>query len=78
MREIILERGLTEELKWRQPCYTHDGRIIQPMKAFVALLFFKGALTGRAFTTDRRFHDLSAPAGARFVHGELTRQCDRD
>ena len=46
-RNILLECGLTEDLKWRQPCHTHDGRnicIIQPMKAFVALLFFKGAL----------------------------------
>ena len=47
LRDILLECGLTEELKWRQPCYTADGKnicIIQGMKAFVALLFFKGAL----------------------------------
>jgi len=47
LREILLECGLTEELKWRQPCYTHDGRnicIIQRMKDVLALLFFKGAL----------------------------------
>jgi uncharacterized protein YdeI (YjbR/CyaY-like superfamily) len=47
LRDILLDCGLTEELKWRQPCYTHDGRnicIIQAMKDFLALLFFKGAL----------------------------------
>ena len=47
LREILLECGLTEELKWRSPCYTHDGKnicIIQRMQAFLALLFFKGAL----------------------------------
>ena len=47
LRDILLECGLTEELKWRQHRYTHDGRnicIIQGMKDFLALLFFKGAL----------------------------------
>lgn len=47
LREILLDCGLTEALKWGQPCYTHDGKnivIIQRMKDFVALLFFKGAL----------------------------------
>ena len=47
LREILLECGLAEELKWRKPCYAHRGKnicIIQPMKDFLALLFFKGAL----------------------------------
>ena len=47
LREILLECGLTEELKWRSPCYAHDGSnicIIQMMKDFLALLFFKGVL----------------------------------
>ena len=47
LREILLECGLTEELKWRKPCYVHEGKnicIIQEMKHFLALLFFKGAL----------------------------------
>ena len=47
LREILLEGGLTEELKWGKPCYTYDGRnicIIQGMNDFLALLFFKGAL----------------------------------
>lgn len=47
LREILLECKLTEELKWGKPCYTHDGNnicIIQRMKDFLALLFFKGAL----------------------------------
>ncbi len=47
LREVVLGCGLTEELKWGQPCYTHDGRnivVIQRMKAFLALGFFKGAL----------------------------------
>ena len=47
LRGILLECGLTEELKWRSPCYVHGGKnicIIQEMKHFLALLFFKGAL----------------------------------
>ena len=47
LRGILLECGLTEELKWRSPCYVHDGQnicIIQNMKDFLALMFFKGAL----------------------------------
>lgn len=47
LREILLDCGLTEELKWRSPCYAHEGRnicILQSMKDFLALLFFKGAL----------------------------------
>lgn len=47
LREILLKSGLTEELKWGKPCYTYDGKnvcIVQRMKDFLALLFFKGAL----------------------------------
>jgi uncharacterized protein YdeI (YjbR/CyaY-like superfamily) len=47
LRDILLACGLTEELKWKKPCYTHAGKnicIIQRMKGFLALLFFKGAL----------------------------------
>lgn len=47
LREILLQCSLSEELKWGKPCYTCDGKnicIIQRMKGFLALLFFKGAL----------------------------------
>ena len=47
LRSILLNSGLSEELKWGKPCYSHDGKnivIIQEMKAFLALMFFKGAL----------------------------------
>ncbi|MFV0309443.1 MAG: YdeI/OmpD-associated family protein [Desertimonas sp.] len=47
LRPLLTEPGLTEELKWGKPCYTHDGSniaIVQEMKAFLALMFFKGAL----------------------------------
>src|ERR1700757_4506450 len=47
LRMIILDCGLTEELKWGCPCYTFQERnivLIHGFKEFCALLFFKGAL----------------------------------
>ena len=47
LRAIVLDCGLTEEVKWGQPCYTLDKRNIVLMhgfKDYCALLFFKGAL----------------------------------
>jgi len=47
LRAILLGCDLTEELKWGKPCYAHDGKniaIMQEMKGFLALMFFKGAL----------------------------------
>lgn len=47
LRGVLRGAGLSEAVKWRQPCYTHGGRniaIIQPMAQWVALMFFKGAL----------------------------------
>tara|TARA_R110000868_G_scaffold304437_20_gene565372 strand:- start:6129 stop:6710 length:582 start_codon:yes stop_codon:yes gene_type:complete len=46
-RRIAQECGLTEELKWYQPCYTFDGNnvvILSCFKKYYALSFFKGAL----------------------------------
>lgn len=47
LRMIILDCGLTEELKWGHPCYALEKRNIVLMhgfKEYCALLFFKGAL----------------------------------
>jgi uncharacterized protein YdeI (YjbR/CyaY-like superfamily) len=47
LRPILLGSGLTEELKWGKPCYSSDGKnivIVQEMKDFLSLMFFKGAL----------------------------------
>lgn len=58
LRMIILDCGLTEELKWGCPCYTFQpslaGRqernivLIHVFKEYCALLFFKGALLNDA------------------------------
>lgn len=47
LRTTVLACGLTEELKWGQPCYTFENRnivLIHGFKEYCALLFFKGAL----------------------------------
>src|SRR5262245_45989905 len=47
LRMIILDCGLTEELKWGVPCYTFQKSnilLIHGFKEYCAVLFFKGAL----------------------------------
>ena len=47
LRPVLLGCGLEESIKWAKPCYSHEGRniaIMQEMKGFLALMFFKGAL----------------------------------
>ncbi len=47
LRSILLDAGLTEERKWRKPCYGMDGgniAIIQSFKDDCRLMFFKGIL----------------------------------
>ena len=47
LRRIVLDCGLTEELKWGVPCYTFGKSnivLIHAFKEYCAVLFFKGAL----------------------------------
>lgn len=47
LRTIILDRQLTEELKWGKPCYSFQKSnivILLPLKDHCSLLFCKGAL----------------------------------
>jgi uncharacterized protein YdeI (YjbR/CyaY-like superfamily) len=47
LRTVILDCGLTEELKWGCPCYTFQNSnivLIHVFKEYCAVLFFKGAL----------------------------------
>jgi uncharacterized protein YdeI (YjbR/CyaY-like superfamily) len=47
LRTIVLDCGLTEELKWGCPCYTFGDNnivLIHGFREYCALLFFKGAL----------------------------------
>lgn len=63
LRAILLDCGLTEELKWHQPCYTaHGGNVAMPagLKTHCWLSFFKGVL-------------LSDPEGVLEAPGEHSR-----
>src|ERR1700743_2190953 len=47
LRMIILDCGLTEDLKWGKPCYSFQKSnvvVIQGFKEYLAVLFFKGVL----------------------------------
>jgi uncharacterized protein YdeI (YjbR/CyaY-like superfamily) len=51
LRIIILDCGLTEELKWGVPCYTFQKNnivLIHGFKEYCAILFHKGALLSDA------------------------------
>src|SRR5258706_2406637 len=51
LRVIVLDCGLTEELKWGVPCYTFQKAnivLIHVFKEYCAVLFFKGALLNDA------------------------------
>ena len=51
LRSIVLDCGLTEELKWGCPCYTFEKKnivLIHVFKEYCAYLFFKGALLNDA------------------------------
>lgn len=47
LRPILLDAGLAEQIKWRSPCFSYEGKniaIFQEMNDFLSLMFFKGAL----------------------------------
>jgi uncharacterized protein YdeI (YjbR/CyaY-like superfamily) len=47
LREIVLATELTEELKWKQPCYTFEGSnilMVSAFKDYAFISFFKGVL----------------------------------
>ena len=47
LRQIVLETGLTEEIKWGVPVYTHNGKnvvTINALKESANIGFFKGIL----------------------------------
>ncbi|SFS60750.1 DUF1801 domain-containing protein [Marininema halotolerans] len=47
LRKIVLDCDLTEEFKWKHPCYTFEKKnivLIHGFKEYCALLFYKGVL----------------------------------
>jgi len=71
LRNIVLDCGLTEELKWGCPCYTESGKnivLIHVFKEYCALLFFKGALLDDPDSLlTRQSENVQLPRQARFT-----------
>jgi uncharacterized protein YdeI (YjbR/CyaY-like superfamily) len=47
LRAVVLDCGVSEQLRWGCPCYAIDGKnvvVIHGFKHYCAVLFFKGAL----------------------------------
>lgn len=70
LRTIVLECGLTEELKWGVPCYTVNGKnvvLIHGFKEYCALLFHKGVLlSDEAHILIRQTENVQGPRQIRF------------
>ena len=77
LRKIVLDCGLTEELKWGVPCYTLQKSnivLIHVFKEYCALLFFKGALLNDANgILIQQTENVQAARQVRFTNvGEIT------
>jgi len=74
LRGILLDTGLTEDLKWGEPCYTLDGAnvvLIHGFKDYCALLFFKGALmTDTAGVLIQQTKNVQAARQIRFTSAD--------
>ncbi|MFD1257045.1 YdeI family protein [Mucilaginibacter terrae] len=74
LRTIVLNCGLTEELKWGKPCYTHHKSnvvLIHDFKEYCALLFMKGALLKDANgILVQQTENVQAARQLRFSHAE--------
>jgi uncharacterized protein YdeI (YjbR/CyaY-like superfamily) len=72
LRMIVLDCGLTEELKWGTPCYTFGKKnivLIHVFKEYCALLFFKGALLqDTSGILIRQTKNVQVPRQARFTN----------
>lgn len=73
LRKIALDCQLTEELKWRLPCYIYKNSnlvIIQAFKEYCALMFFKGSLLSDANGILKAPGDSQAARQLRFTNVE--------
>lgn len=81
LRTIVLDCGLTEELKWGVPCYTFQKSnvvLIHVFKEYCALLFVKGALLNDADgILVQQTENVQAARQIRFTHvREIIKQKD--
>jgi uncharacterized protein YdeI (YjbR/CyaY-like superfamily) len=75
LRQIVLESGLNEDLKWAVPCYTFNNAnvlVVSAFKDYCSISFFKGALIKDTFGfLDKTSESMQS---ARFVKFNNTKQ----
>ncbi len=67
LRQIVLESGLTEQIKWGVPCYTLQNKnilIIASFKDYACISFFKGHLL-------KDFHKILIKQGDNTTAGRI-------
>lgn len=73
LRQIALESGLQEEIKWSVPVYTHKGKNIisvNALKDSANITFFKGALLSDPAKILQQQGNIQSGRIAKFTHYE--------
>ncbi len=73
LRRIVLETGLTEELKWGVPVYTHKGKnvvLINALKGSANIGFFKGVLLADTHKILQQQGNLQSDRLVKFINTE--------
>ncbi len=81
LRQICLDAGLVEDLKWSQPCFTHAGRniaLLAALRGEFRLNFFNPALLDdRQGVLERAGPNTQEPGMVRFLRvDEVARKAD--
>lgn len=80
LRSIVLDCGLTEEIKWSVPCYTYQGGnvlIVGAFKEYCSISFFKGALLeDAAFILEKPGENTQAGRLIRFTGVDEIRELE--
>ncbi|MFD1164022.1 DUF1801 domain-containing protein [Sphingobacterium daejeonense] len=73
MRQIVLETGLKEEIKWGAPIYTYNGKNIVSvgaLKASANIGFFKGVLLNDTHKTLTQQGNLQSDRNIKFINAD--------
>ncbi len=73
LRQIVLDTGLTEEIKWGVPVYTHNGKnvvTVSALKESANIGFFKGVLLKDEHQILRQQGNLQSDRLIRFTNTE--------
>lgn len=77
LRQIVLDTGLMEELKWGVPVYTHKGKnvlTVSALKSSANLGFFKGVLLSDKHKILEQQGNLQSDRIVKFTHADEVRK----